>query len=59
MHSIDSYVELIKALDTPVSSDSVVKGIVFDGAKAYLDGSGSLADAVKSIAQKLDLYLAE
>jgi ABC-type glycerol-3-phosphate transport system substrate-binding protein len=57
--SIDDYVDLLKTLDTPVANELVIKDIIFTQAGSYIDGKTSLDDAVKSIAQKLDLYLAE
>lgn len=51
--------DLLETVDTPVLINGVVHSLILSEAEGYLTGDRPLEEAVGSIRQKLDLYLAE
>ncbi len=56
---LDVFWEQVESLDTPCLTDAVMQELVIDQACSYVAGEVSLEEAVNTIEQKMNLYLAE
>lgn len=55
----ETFREKIDSLDTPVLTDTVIGDAVKEQAVKYLEGESTVEEAVSSLTQKVNLYLAE
>lgn len=56
---LDRFRELVESLDTPCLTDAVMWELVMEQAGKYVAGELSVEEAVNTIEQKMNLYLAE
>lgn len=56
---IDYFKELIDSLDTPSLTDAVMKELIAEQAGKCITGEITAEEAVNTVSQKMDLYLAE
>lgn len=56
---VDHFKELIDSLDTPSLTDAVMKELIAEQAGKCITGEITAEEAVNTVSQKMDLYLAE
>lgn len=51
--------QLVESLDTPVFTNRIVVDMIYENTEKYINGSGTVEEAMDQIMQKLNLYLSE
>lgn len=51
--------QLVETLDTPTYTNRSVVDMIYENAEKFINGSGTIDEAMKQIMQKLNLYLSE